>query len=141
MVEVSSVLIMLPKSRRFKKGSSYQTVFFSIFLCLLLLAVITFLIYSNWKITQKRAELTSKVETLKKEIQILEEKNANLRAGKSQTETEDYWKGRLYEQGYVEKGEQQVVVLPPKEEETKKEEKGFWNPQDWWDWLREKLRE
>ena len=139
MVEVSSVLIMLPKSRRFKKGGFWETTFFSIFLCLLFLAVITFLLYSNWKITQKRAELTSKIETLKKEIQILEEKNAKLRVGISQTEAEDYWKGKLYEQGYVEKGEQQVVVLPPKEEETKKEEKSFWNPQNWLDWLKEKI--
>jgi len=131
---------MVAKFKRFKKGGFWETTFFSIFLCLLFLAIITFLIYSNWKITQKRAELTSKIETLKKEIQILEEKNAKLRAGISQTEDEDYWKGKLYEQGYIGKGEQQVVVLPPKEEEFKEtEEKGFWNPQNWWEWIKEKI--
>jgi cell division protein FtsB len=129
---------MIPKFKKFKKGFS-QTVFFSTLLGVLVLGVIGFLVVSNFKISQRRATLTARIEALKKEIQILEEKNAALKAGISQTEGEDYWKGELYEQGYVEKGEQQVVILPP--EEAKKEEKSPWNPQNWWEWIKSKIRQ
>lgn len=130
-------------SKRIKNSNSFKSLlplFSYILLGLLLLAASGFLIFSNWKISQRRAELTAKIESLKKEIQILEEKNAKLQTGISQTEGGDYWKEKLYEQGYVEKGEQQVVILPQKEEETKKEEKNFWNPQNWLEWIKEKLR-
>lgn len=130
---------MIPKSKRIKKSSSFQAS--SILLGLLLLTVSGFLIFSNWKIVQRKAELIVKIESFKKEIQFLEEKNAKLQTGISQTERDDYWKEKLYEQGFVEKGEQQVVILPQKEEEIIKEEKNFWNPQDWLEWLKEKLRD
>ena len=129
-------------SKRIKNSNSFKSLlplFSYILLGLLLLAVSGFLIFSNWKISQRRAELTAKIESLKKEIQILEEKNAKLQTGISQTEGEDYWKEKLYEQGFVEQGERQVVILPQKEEETKKEEKNFWNPQNWLEWLKEKI--
>lgn len=129
---------MIPKSKRIKKSSFPLSS--SILLGLLLLTVSGFLIFSNWKIGQRRAELIAKIESFKKEIQISEEKKAKLQTGISQTEGEDYWKEKLYEQGFVEKGEQQVVILPQKEEEIIKEEKNFWNPQNWLEWLKEKLR-
>lgn len=123
-----------------KKIKSSHTIFFSTLIGILVLLVIGFLIFSNFKISQKRTELITRIESLRKEIQILEEKNAELRAGISRTEGEDYWKEKLYEQGYVEKGEQQVVILPP-EEEVKKEEKSSWNPLNWWEWIKSKVRD
>ena len=62
---------MISKSRRIRKDS-HQTIFFSILIGSLLVAVIGFLIFSNLKISQRRAELTTKIEDFKKEIQILE---------------------------------------------------------------------
>jgi len=95
------------------------------------------LVFTNWKINQRRAELQQRIEVLKREIQISKEKITSLRAGISQTESEDYQTGRLYEQGYVEKGATQVVVLPVGEEAVKREEeKSLWNPQNWWEWLK-----
>jgi len=129
---------MLTKSRRYKK-SSLQTIFFSIFLFLFFLAMVGFLVFSNWKISQRRAELTSQIEALKKEIQILEEKNAQLRAGISQTEKESYWEEKIRQEGYKKPGEEQVVVLPPEKKELRKEEKNLWNPQNWWEWIKEKI--
>jgi len=103
---------MISKSRRFRKDS-HQTIFFSILIGILLAAAIGFLTFSNLKISQRRAELTAKIEDLKKEIQILEKKNQELRAGITQTESESYWEERIREQGYKKPGEEQIVVLPP----------------------------
>ena len=118
---------MISKSRRFKKGS-YQAIFFSILIGSLLALVIGFLIFSNLKISQRRAELIAKIEDFKKEIQILEKKNQELRAGITQTESESYWEERIREQGYKRPGEEQVVVLPGKEggEGKNGEQKSFW---------------
>lgn len=107
-----------------KKKKPYQSIFLSIFLLFLAMGVIGFLVNTNWKISQKRAELQQRIEALKKEIQILEEKTAALKNGISQTESEDYQVKRLYEQGYVEKGASQVVVLPPEEKEKEKTSEG-----------------
>ena len=117
---------MITKVKKIK--SPYQSLIFSTLLGILASGVIGFLVISTWKINQRRAELTARIEALKKEIQILEEKNAALKAGITQTESEDYWKEKLYQQGYVEKGEKQVVVLPPKgsEEEKTEQEKTLW---------------
>ncbi len=103
---------MISKSRRFKK-SSHQTIFFSILIGSLLVLVIGFLTFSNLKISQRRTDLTAKIGDLKKEIQILEKKNQELRAGITQTESESYWEERIREQGYKKPGEEQIVVLPP----------------------------
>jgi len=99
------------------------------------------LVFTNWKINQRRAELQQRIEVLKREIQILEEKTASLRAGISQTESKDYQTERLYEQGYVEKGATQVVILPQEEKVVEEEEeKSPWGPQDLLEWIRSKLK-
>ncbi|PIV12865.1 MAG: hypothetical protein COS47_00260 [Candidatus Nealsonbacteria bacterium CG03_land_8_20_14_0_80_36_12] len=132
---------MITKIKRIKKGSQ-EAIFFSVLILLLVFSVIGFLIYSNLKISQKRAGLLTQIENLKKEIQILEGKNTELQAGIEKTKSEDYQKEKLYEQGYIEKGAQQVVVLSSKEEESKKEEtNNFWNPQNWLEWIKDKLRD
>ncbi|GAH35419.1 unnamed protein product [marine sediment metagenome] len=90
--------------------------------------VIGFLIFSNLKISQRRADLTARIGDLKKEIQILEKKNQELRAGITQTESESYWEERIREQGYKKPGEEQVVVLPGEESEEGKtgEQRSLW---------------
>ena len=127
---------MISKSRRFRKYS-HQIIFFSVLIGSLLVLVIGFLIFSNLKISQRRAELTTKIEDLKKEIQIFEKKNQELRAGITKTLSESYWEERIREQGYKKPGEEQIVILPSEEVE-KEEEKTFWNPQNWWEWVKSK---
>lgn len=113
---------MISKSRRIRKGNSHQTIFFSILIGSLLVLVIGFLIFSNLKISQRRADLTARIEDFKKEIQILEKKNQELRAGITQTESESYWEERAREQGLVREGEKQVVIVPS--EGSQREEGG-----------------
>ena len=45
------------------------------------IALIGLLLISNLKINPKRAKLTEEIESLKKELEILEEKNQKLRCG------------------------------------------------------------
>ncbi len=72
--------------------------------------------------------MLERIESLKKEAQVLEEKNKELQAGILQTETESYWEERVREQGYKKPGEEAVVVLPPQEEKSTstEKEKSFW---------------
>lgn len=110
------------------KKRSWATVFFSIVLVFLSIGTIGFLVFTNWKISQKRADLQEKIKTYEREIQSLQEKISSLQAGISQTQSQDYQLKKLYEQGYFEKGSKPVVVLPPekKKEERVLEPKNIW---------------
>ena len=92
------------------------------------MGTVGFLVFSNLKINQKRADLTQQIEDLRRKIQALEEKNESLKAGIVQTESDTYWEEKLREQGYKKPGEQAVVVLPPEEETSTstEEEKNLW---------------
>ena len=108
---------MIAKNRRIKKKGSYRAVVFPVLIGILLFGIVSFLIVSNLRINKRRAELTSQIEVLKKEIQIFEEIKAQLQAGIAQTESDIYWEEKTREQGYQKPGEETVVVLPPEEEE------------------------
>ena len=115
---------MLAKFKKSKKRNSYSTLLFSIMIFLLISGTVGFLIISNWKISQKRTELNSKVEALKKEIGILEKKNQELRVGISQISLEKEARERL---GLKKPSEEVVAILPPEEKEKEQpKEKNFW---------------
>jgi len=104
---------MIAKKRKLEKGGALQTVLYSVLIGAFLLLVVGFLVISNFKINQRRGELISQIEELDREIQVLQERNENLKAGIVQAETDIYWEEKLREQGYKKPGEEQVVVLPP----------------------------
>lgn len=131
------LLLMLTKKQ--KKQNLREEFFFQILFFGLTLALIGLLMISNFRINRKRKELTEQIEVLKKEIQILEEKKAELEAGISQTEKKSYWEEIARQQGYIREGENPVVILPPKEKIEKGEGKEIWNPRVWWEWLKSKL--
>jgi cell division protein FtsB len=116
----------------FKKSKkrSWPRLISLISLMFLAIGLVGFLIVTNWRTNQRRAELQEKRETLISEVQVLEEQVANLRAGIIQTETDDYQTEKLYEEGYFPTGSVPVVVLPPEEETAEKkgttEEKNPW---------------
>ncbi len=113
--------------RKNKKRGSHQTIFLAVLIGLLLFSAVGFLIFSNLRIAQKRAELSTKIENLEGEIQTLKLRKAQLEAGISQTETNDYWEGKVREQGYKKSGEEQIVIVPQGEGEIQeKQEKNFW---------------
>lgn len=122
------LLFMISKNRKTKKGGTYQNIVFSVSIGIFLLAIVGFLVVSNLRINQKRAELTEKIEELERDIRLFSERNEQLKAGIARTESDDYWEARLREQGYRKPGEETVVVLPPegKDETAVPKEKNFW---------------
>ena len=110
---IASSRIMIAKKKKIEKGSVLRKVFYSALIGVFLFVIVGFLVISNFKINQRRGELISQIEELDREIQVLQERNENLKAGIVQAETDIYWEEKLREQGYKKPGEEQVVVLPP----------------------------
>ncbi|MFC1663692.1 septum formation initiator family protein [Patescibacteria group bacterium] len=115
---------MISKSKKFRKRSLYSNLFFSIFLGSLVLVVIGFLVVSTFKLSQRRWELNSRIDELKKEVQILEEKNQNLQTGISQTKNEDFLEKVAKEELNLKNPGEKVVVI------KKEQEQGFEETQE-----------
>jgi len=113
---------MITKPRRFKKGDS-QSIFFYLSIAIFLFLIIGFLIFTNLKINRRRQELLSQIDFLKKEIQTLEEKNTQLKAGISQLGEPSYLEEKIRDQGYKKPGEEVVAIKKVITEEEKEPEK------------------
>ena len=118
---------MIPKKR--KKKKSFREIFTPILFGLIFLAFIVFLGVSSFKISQRRNILISQIEILQKEIQILEEKNKNLKSEISQSQSESFLEKEARERlGLKKPGEEVVAIKKIEGEEPEKieEEKSFW---------------
>jgi cell division protein FtsB len=120
---------MIAKFKKDKKRRT-QSILFSIFLGAIVLGIVGFLTISNWKINQKRAELDSQIELLKRNLQTLEEKNRELKAAIEQGTSLDYLEEVAREQLNLKKeGEETIVVkkISGQEEEGEaKKGKNLW---------------
>ncbi len=115
---------MLTYLKKSKKKASFSDIFFYIFLGGLVLTVTGFLIASNLKINKKRGELLAQISYLKREIQLLEEKNQNLKTRILEKETESYLEKEARDRlGLKKPGEKVIVVLPPEKTEKNDIEK------------------
>jgi cell division protein FtsL len=135
---------MIAKSRKNKKGS-YQEVFFSIFLVVLIILGAAFLIISNSKINKRRQELISQINKLEAEIKEKEKQNSELKAGVLQISDQNYLEQEAREKLGLKKPGEEVVSVQKAETETnanqefKKETNSPWNPKTWWDWIKNKI--
>jgi len=112
------------KKRRKEKSEAR---IFSGILILSILIIVGFLIFSNWKTAQRRKELLAKIEVLRKEVEVLEEKNRQLKKGIDETGKESFWEAKVREQGYQKPGETAVVIKKEeKSEEGKAAPKSRW---------------
>jgi cell division protein FtsB len=120
-------------TKKSKKRKSLQDTLFPALFVLLAVALGAFLIISNLRIGKKRGELTSQIDALKKEIQILEEKKEQLQAGVSQTQSESFLEQEARERLGLQKPGEEVVAIKKVESEVVEEpqEKSFW--QKVWD--------
>jgi len=114
---------MIAKFRKKKKRSSWKNIFFSMFFIVLFILVIGFLFITNWKINQRRVELTNRIETLKQEVAILEEKNQEIKERISQTESQEYLEKVARDQLSLKAPGEEVVVVKKETEEEKEEVK------------------
>lgn len=137
---------MITNFRGKKRAVSGRNIFFSVLLGILLIIVLGFLALTNIRIKQRREKLISRIENLKNEIQILEEKNKELKTKISQSETKEYLEKVAREQfGLKAPGEEVVVISKEKSEGEEgvelKKEKSLWDPRRWWEWLKNKVRD
>ena len=126
-------LIMITKIKKNKNRGrnriTQTSLFFFILIGFFVLLITGFLIYTNINIALRRAELTERAEELRKEIQILEQKNKELRAKIIRAQEPDFLEEKAREElGLKKPGEEVVVILPIEEdvEEPVEEEKSFW---------------
>lgn len=116
-------------TKKLRRGKPYQAILISLFFAILILGVIGFLIFSNWKTYQQRKELSLRINSLKAEVSALEKKKQELEASASQLSEEEYLEKVAREQLNLQKpGEEVVTILSPEEEkkEEPKEEKSLW---------------
>jgi cell division protein FtsL len=137
---------MISKGKKNKKSSRWEIIS-PIFLVLLIILGIAFLVVSNLRISQRRQELISQIAKLEEEIKAQEKQNAELQAGVSQVLDQNYLEQEAREKlGLKKPGEEVVLVQQVETEETKTEQKkeetkNPWNPKNWWDWIKNKLRD
>jgi len=117
-------------AKRRKKKKSIQGIFFLILVIFFVISMTALLLISNFKIREKRKELISQIEMLEKEIQNFEKKNQELKAGISQSQTEDYLEKEAREKLGLKKPGEEVVAIKKIQSEEKpteqKEEKSLW---------------
>ena len=120
---------MIAKFRKKKKLSSWKNIFFSISFGVLFLLVIGFLIVTNSKINQRRTQLTTRITNLKEEIEILEQKNQELKENIFQAGGKEYLEEVARDRLGLKAPKEEVVVITgekEEEEEVKEEEKTWW---------------
>ena len=127
------------RKRKFRKGN-----LFWILLLIIFVGLIGVLIVANVRINKKRAEYIDRIETLKKEIQEVEEKSEELKKGVSQAGSKEHLEKVAREQLGLKNPGEEVVVITKEEEESSSsaeatEDKGsFWNPKKWWELIKGK---
>jgi len=89
------------------------------------LIVAGFMIFSNWKISQKKKEMLERIQSLKQDIESLNLKKQNLEQGILEFEDQSYLEARMRGLGYQKPGE--TVVVIKKDQQAGPEEIGSQN--------------
>ncbi len=134
---------------KFKKNrkSSVREIIFPIFVTILFVLGIAFLVFSNLKINQRRQSLLSQIAKLEEEIKVQEQKNVELKAGVSQIQDQNYLEQEAREKLNLKKPGEEVISIQQiepeivKTEQKEEENKNSWNPRNWWEWIKNKLRD
>ncbi len=138
---------MVAKFRRNRKRNIKSGIFFSVLFGALLLIIIGFLVFTNIRINNRRTKLISQIEFLEKEIQVVEGKKQEMEAKISQAGSKEFLEKIARDQLDMKKPGEEVVVAKIEENPptggspADKEEKDFWNPQGWWEWIKNKVRD
>jgi cell division protein FtsL len=117
----------IKKRQRIKKP--FPKIIFKYLAVLFFLAIVFFLISSNFKLYQKRTALGSQIEELTKKIKDLEEKNQEMKAQISRSQSQEYLEEVAFEKLNLKpKGAEVgvIVPIPEEKEEEPQKEKSLW---------------
>ncbi|MBI4101679.1 MAG: hypothetical protein HY443_01795 [Candidatus Nealsonbacteria bacterium] len=109
---------MITKVRKIKKERSWEGAVFGGIFLVLVLGLVGLLTFSNYRMNMRRTDLINEINNLNKEVQLMEEKNSQLKTGITEGQKDIHWEEKIREQGYKKPGEEQVVVLPPAQTST-----------------------
>ena len=117
---------MVAKFKKSKKRAA-QSIFLLTLLGILAVGVIGFLAISSFKISQKRTKLTNQIESLRNQIQELEQRKIKLEAQISYQKSEEYLEEVARDKLNLKSpGEQGVAFIKEEMEVTEvEEEKSF----------------
>lgn len=114
-----------------KKKKNVKKLISSSLFGITVLAVIIFLVSTNWKINQRRRELIKKADLLEQQVNELEQKNKELKEKKAEAESVDYLEEAAREQLDLKKPGEEVVVIQKEEEEEEEEVRE--EEMSWWE--------
>ena len=108
-----------------------KELFFKVFALLIVIIILGFLVFNNFKLNQKRQNFNALLNQLKAQIRELEEKKQSLEAEINQSQQEDYLEKKAREDLNLRKWGEQVVAFPVMEEieklvEPDQEEQSLW---------------
>jgi len=121
---------MIAKKR--KKRKSRKHVLGAIVTTVIVLGVIVFLFATNWKIEQRREEVSAKGRYLQQEVERLEMQKEELESKMSEVGESEYLEREAREKLQLKKiGEEVVTILAPEKtgestQQTQEEPKSFW---------------
>ncbi len=128
--------LMITKKR--KKRKSGKGLFGAIVTLLIVLSVIVFLFATNWKIEQRRDEVSAKSRFLQQEVAKLEAQRQNLESKISAFENDEYLEKEARENLQLKKkGEEVVTIIVP--ETTGESTQAVEEPSNFWQKLLENL--
>jgi len=129
---------MLAKIRKKRKTFFNNNWILSVLWIIGTFIIIAFLLFTNWKISQKRSELKNKVTELEEKITILNEKNEELKNKQSQLNNEEYLEKIARDQLGLKKPNEEVIVIQneKKEQNESENKKSTKNESHWWNWLK-----
>ena len=122
---------------RKKDESAFQNIILLIVIVIIFGGLLTFFIFQNVKIGQKRGDLEDNLGVLQAQVGELSARKRQLQESIKETQSQYYEEKILREQGlYKKPGEEVVTILVPKEEqqaeaETEEEKRVWWKPWTW----------
>jgi len=136
---------MIAKLRKKRRVQSSQNRTGIIIFGIVFLLIIGFLVVTNITIYRRRVLLKERIKIVSGQIQELKGEKSVLQKEILAAESQERLEKTAREQLNLKKPGEEVVVITREqelpEEEGKKEEKTSWNPKNWWEWIKGKVRD
>ena len=120
---------MVARFPKNKKRGVWQQIALSILLGIPVLALIAFLVISDYRIYLNRADIQAQISKLQQQADALKEQGATLQQGLDQANQDNYQEAKLRDQGYKKPGEEVWAVIgkPSRTKDTSATDTGnFW---------------